>query len=89
MIKLLENIVADVRELPVALGQCFAATKPDAERCLVLNRIYANMDSLGQLQCRGELLQYRAAKHGQRYQACRCDGPLPPLSAVARPEMRQ
>ena len=59
------------RELPIALAHCYAGQRLYAgergqQRMDLLNRIFVQLDPVGQLRCRAELLECNAAKRGQR-----------------------
>lgn len=52
------------RELPVALAQEMARTKPTSARMVLLNRVYQDLTWKGQARCRGELMRCRQAQRG-------------------------
>jgi hypothetical protein len=56
-----------LRSLPYALAHYYAETLPwEQDRLTVLNRLFNSLSPAGQMMCRWELHETKAAKRGER-----------------------
>lgn len=64
--RLLSDIVRDVRPLPVALAHCMIRAKPGTERMELLNKLFRSTLPAAQMFTRVEMAECRAAIRGER-----------------------